>query len=157
MKDDIIAQHRHRLATKLSIPESRIEPELVPLMLIVEQSEKKIELATEKINASVKPVVYENNYGYNTSAWTVWWGNLSTGIGRNIVPILLIMLASLLSVYAIHKYLSDEQLIKEAQADMEFINQHFVRDQQGNFYIPKQNYKVLSDGSGIKLNIENQE
>lgn len=149
-----LTDERHRLALRFNLSESQIEPEIVPLMLAVEQSVNKIEQAAAKVNDSLKPVTYNNHYGHNASAWTIWWGNLSTGIGQNIVAVSLIFSAFLLcclAAFVIKDAMADQEKIELAEKRWNFITSQFVRDEKGNFFIPKENYQVTPDKKGVRL------
>ena len=149
-----LVKERHRLALRFNLSESQIEPELVPLMLAVEQSVNKIEQAAAKVNDSIKPVVYNNHYSHNASAWTVWWGNLSTGIGQNIVSISLIFSALIfccLAAFILKDAIADQEKIEAAEKRWNFITRQFVRDQNGEYFIPKENYEVTPDKKGVRL------
>lgn len=153
-KSTDLQKERHRLAVKFNLSESQIEKELVPLMLVVEQSVNKIDQASAKINDSVKPVTYNNNYGHNASAWSMWWGNLATGISQNIVPLSLIFSGMCLlcsGIFAFKGYMSDKEKIIEADKRLAWISSHFIKDQNGNFFIPKENYEITPDKKGIRL------
>ncbi|TDE09370.1 hypothetical protein [Dyadobacter psychrotolerans] len=149
-----LAAERHRLALRFNLSESAIEPEIVPLMLAVEKSVDKIEQAAAKVNETIKPVTYNNHYGHNASAWTIWWGNLSTGIGQNIVAVSLIFSAFLLcclAAFMIKDAMTDQEKIELAEKRWNYINRQFVRGENGNFYIPKEKYQVTPDKKGIRL------
>lgn len=154
-----LTEERHRLALRFNLSESQIEPEIVPLMLAVEQSVNKIEQAAAKVNEAIKPVTYNNHYGHNASAWTIWWGNLSTGIGQNIVAVSLVFSAFLLcclATFVIKDAMADQEKIELTEKRWNFITSQFVRDENGNFFIPKENYQVTADKKGIRL-IEKEE
>ena len=149
-----LIQERHRLALRFGLSESDIEPELVPLMLTVEQSINKIDQAAGKINESVKPVVYNNHYDRNASAWTALWGNISTGIAQHIVAISLVALSFLfccVAIFVIRDIVVDQKKVELAEKHWERINRYFIIDQKGNYFIPKENYVITSDKKGIKL------
>ena len=149
-----LIQERHRLALRFNLSESQIEPELVPLMLAVEQSVNKIDQAAAKVNDSIKPVVYNNHYGHNPSAWTVWWGNLSTGIGQNIVPVSLVFSAFIfccVAAFILKDAIADQEKIELTDKRWNFITRQFIRDRQGNYFIPKENYVIMPDKKGIRL------
>jgi hypothetical protein len=158
-KSTDLQKERHRLAVKFNLSESEIEQELVPLMLVVEQSVNKIDQASAKINDSVKPVTYNNNYGHNASAWSMWWGNLATGIAHNIMGVSLVFSGFFLlciSIFALKNYMSDQELIRQAQADHDVL-QHFVQDINGDLYLLKEDYTVLESRKGIKLNFKREQ
>ncbi|UTM21858.1 hypothetical protein [Dyadobacter fanqingshengii] len=149
-----VAAERHRLALRFNLSESQIEPEIVPLMLAVEKSVDKIEQAAAKVNETIKPVTYNNHYGYNASAWTIWWGNLSTGIGQNIVAVSLIFSAFLLcclATFVIKDAIADQEKIKHAEETLLLIKSNFIQDENGDFFIPNGNYEMTKDKKGIKL------
>lgn len=149
-----VAAERHRLALRFNLSESQIEPEIVPLMLAVEKSVDKIEQAAAKVNETIKPVTYNNHYGHNASAWTIWWGNLSTGIGQNIVAVSLIFSAFLLcclAAFMIKDAMTDQEKIELAETKWNFISRHFVQNENGELFIPKENYQVTEDKKGIIL------
>lgn len=153
-KSTDLQKERHRLAVKFNLSESQIEKELVPLMLVVEQSVSKIDQAAAKINDSVKPVTYNNNYGHNTSAWSMWWGNLSTAIGHDIFRVSLVFSGFFflcLIAFLIKDTMQDQEKIKETEQDFAWIARHFIKDGKGNYYIPKENYEVTTDKKGIRL------
>ena len=153
-KSQKLKQELHRLAGKFNLPESDIDEELVPLMLVLEQSTTKVDQAAAKINDSVKPVIYNNSYAHDSSAWTLFWGNISTGIGYNIVAISLISLGfflGCLGIYALKDYMSDQEKIATAEKDLKLIYKHFIKDKDGNFFIPKENYEITPDKKGIRL------
>jgi hypothetical protein len=149
-----VAAERHRLALRFNLSESAIEPEIVPLMLAVEKSVDKIEQAAAKVNETIRPVTYNNHYGHNASAWTIWWGNLSTGIGQNIVALSLIFSAFLLgclATFVIKNAIADQEKIKHAEETLLLIKSNFIRDENGDFFIPNGNYEMTKDKKGIKL------
>lgn len=153
-KSTNLETERHRLALKFNLSESQIEKELVPLMLAVEQSITKIDQAAAKINDSVKPVTYNNNYGNNTSAWSMWWGNLATRIGHNIVAVSLIFsgfILGYLGIYAFKDYMSDQEKIATAEKRLTWISKQFILDKDGHYFIPKEHYEITSDKKGIRL------
>ncbi|MGG7666590.1 hypothetical protein [Dyadobacter sp. BHUBP1] len=147
-------QERHRLALRFGISESDIELELVPLMLAVEQSVNKIDQATAKVNDSIKPVVYNNHYNSNTSAWRMFWGNISTGIGQNVVSVSLIFSAFIfcsVAAFILKDAIADQEKIELTDKRWNFITRQFIRDRQGNYFIPKENYVIMPDKKGIRL------
>ena len=149
-----LQKEHHRLAVKFNLSESEIEKELVPLMLVVEQSVSKIDQAAAKINDSVKPVIYNNHYGHNASAWTMWWGDISTGIGHNVVAISLIFsgfILGCLGIYAFKDYMSDQEKIATAEKRLTWISKQFILDKDGHYFIPKEHYEITSDKKGIRL------
>lgn len=149
-----LAAERHRLALRFNLSESAIEPEIVPLMLAVEKSVDKIEQAAAKVNETIKPVTYSNHYGHNASAWTIWWGNLSTGIGQNIVAVSLVFSAFVLcclGAFMIKDAMADKEKIELAETKWNFISRHFVQNENGELFIPKENYLVTEDKKGIIL------
>jgi len=149
-----LIQERHRLALRFNLSESQIEPELVPLMLAVEQSVNKIDQAATKINDAVKPVTYNNNYSDRASTWKISWGNITTAIGYRIVPISLIWAGFMLlaiGIFAVKSHFSDQQKIAKAERDSAFILRHFTQDENGDWYMPKENYEVTPEKSGIRL------
>lgn len=153
-KSTDLQRERHRLAVKFNLSESEIEKELVPLMLVVEQSISKIDLAAAKINNSVKPVTYNNNYGHNSSAWSMWWGNLSTGIAHNIIGVSLIFSGFFFLCFTavlIRDAATDHDRMALTEKRWNFITKQFVRDENGNFFIPKEHYEVTPDKKGIRL------
>ncbi|MEO6282406.1 MAG: hypothetical protein ABIO93_03395 [Dyadobacter sp.] len=149
-KSQKLKQELHRLAGKFNLPESDIDQELVPLMLVLEQAATKVDQAATKINDSVKPIVTNHHYNHGTSAWTVF----AAAAGKNIAPLVAIIVVALLSWYGIHKFLTDPELIEQAELKDQkasYVLQHFTHDDQGNFYLEKNHYKVLPDKKGIKL------
>jgi hypothetical protein len=153
-KSTDLQKERYRLAVKFNLSESQIEKELVPLMLAVEQSVNKIDQATAKINDSVKPVTYNNHYGHNASAWSMWWGNLSTGVAHHIIAVSLIFscfLLCCLGIFVFEDYMSDKEKIQEAEKSLSWISRNFIKDSNGNYFIPKENYEVTPDRKGIRL------
>ena len=153
-KSTNLETERHRLAKKYNISELQLEKELVPLMLAVEDSITKIDQAAAKINDSVKPVTYNNNYGNNASAWTALWGNISTGIGHNIVVVSLIFsgfILGCLGIYAFKDYISDQEKIATAEKRLTWISKQFILDKDGHYFIPKEHYEITSDKKGIRL------
>jgi len=153
-KSQKLKQELHRLAGKFNIPESDIDEELVPLMLVLEQASSKVDQAAAKINDSVKPVTYNNNYGHNSSAWTMFWGNISSGIGHNILAISLVFsgfFLCCLGIFAFKDYKSDHEKIATAEKRLAWISRQFTQDEDGHFFIPKEHYKITSDKKGIQL------
>ncbi|MEO6288242.1 MAG: hypothetical protein ABIO93_32905 [Dyadobacter sp.] len=149
-----ITTERYRLALRFNLSETQIEPELVPLMLAVEQSVNTIEQAAAKVNQSIKPVTYNNHYAHNASAWTIWWGNLSTGIAQHIVAVSLIFAGFILCCLAtivIKDAIADQEKIDLAEKRWNFITRQFVRDKNGEYFIPKENYELTPDKKGIRL------
>ncbi|MCF2491484.1 hypothetical protein [Dyadobacter sp. CY347] len=149
-----VAAERHRLALRFNLSESAIEPEIVPLMLAVEKSVDQIDQAAAKVNETIKPVTYNNHYGHNASAWTIWWGNLSTGIGQNIVAVSLIFSAFILgclATFVIKDAIADQEKIELAETKWNFVSKYFERNDKGEIFIPKENYLVTEDKKGIIL------
>ncbi|OJV22453.1 MAG: hypothetical protein BGO21_30315 [Dyadobacter sp. 50-39] len=148
-KSTHVKEERKRLANKFNISESDIDLEIVPLMLTIEQSVTKIDQAAAKINDSVKPIVTNHHYNHGTSAWTVF----AAAAGKNIAALMAVILVALLSWYGIHKFLTDPELIEQAELkdqQASYVLQHFTHDDQGNFYLDKKHYQVLPN-KGIKL------